>query len=140
MPFNNTHTGLKTELSKLAKVSNIQAGLPFILRGLPVAAILVGEAIAKHSGGPNRVEQLLGFDETLLNMPSQNRSVGTTENKRECAQQGVMMMCARCWKTRTERAVAAKLGFIVDQDQWRRHAYDEQFSFGQRNVRKRFAI
>ncbi|KAI0453501.1 hypothetical protein F5B21DRAFT_279214 [Xylaria acuta] len=140
MPFDNTHTSLKTELSKLAKKSNIQAGLPFILRGLPVAAILAGEAIAKVSGGSNRVEErMLGFDETvLLNMPTQIPSVGFTENRREYTP-GVMMMCMRCWKTRKEPALTARLG-CSDQSQWRRDMYDEQISFGQDNRWKSFSL
>ncbi|KAI0546185.1 hypothetical protein F4679DRAFT_558748 [Xylaria curta] len=128
MSFDNA---LKTELSKLAKKSNIQAGLPFILRGLPVAAIVAGEAIAKVSGGSNRIEErMLGFDETvLLNMPSQSPSIRCTENKREYTQQGVMMMCVRCWKGRNERALLAKLRHN-GQNQWIQNTDDEQPGFG----------
>ncbi|TRX91897.1 hypothetical protein FHL15_007216 [Xylaria flabelliformis] len=127
MPLDNT---LKTELYKLAKKSNIQAGLPFILRGLPVAAIVVGEAIAKVSGGSNRIEErMLGLDETvLLNMPSQSPSIRCTENEREYAQQGVMMMCVRCWKARKEPALLAKLRYN-DGNRWIQDIDDEQTSF-----------
>lgn len=90
MPFDNTPLSLKTELSKLARMSNIQAGLPITLRILPVAAVLAGGAIAKVSGGSNHVEErMLGFDETiLLSVPDQNASVGFTENKGEYTQRG----------------------------------------------------
>ncbi|KAI1749088.1 hypothetical protein F4782DRAFT_316428 [Xylaria castorea] len=141
MPFDNTHQGLKTELSKLAKKSNIQAGLPFVLRGLPVAAILAGEAIAKVSSGSNRIEErLLGFDETvLLDMPSQNPSVRCTGNKREYTQQGVLMMCVRCWKTRTKPALTTRLG-CNDHNRWRQDIDDEQVGFGQGNGYKSFRL
>ncbi|KAI1733763.1 hypothetical protein F4680DRAFT_379366 [Xylaria scruposa] len=138
MSFDST---LKSELSKLAKKSNIQAGLPFILRGLPVAAIVAGEAIAKVSGGSNRVEErMLGFDETvLLSMPSQSPSIRCTENEREYTRQGVIMMCMSCWKARHEAALLAKLRHN-DQNQWIQDTDDEQTSFGRGDRLKSFGL
>ncbi|KAI0415726.1 hypothetical protein F5X98DRAFT_376485 [Xylaria grammica] len=94
MPFDTVHPSLKTELSKLAKRGNIQAGLPFIMRGLPVAAILAGGAIAEVSGGSNRIEErMLGPDETfVLNMPGQNPSTSIIQSKRDSRQGGVTMI------------------------------------------------
>ncbi|KAJ2985873.1 hypothetical protein NUW58_g5303 [Xylaria curta] len=137
MSFDKTHTGLKTELSKLAKTSNIQAGLPFILRGLPVAAILAGDAIAKVSGGSNRIEErMLGSDETLvLNMPSQASPSAIAEKKGDYIREGVTMMCVRCRKTSGESSQIGGPG----ADGWGwfgRASFGEQGSLGQGNRRQ----
>lgn len=67
MPFDTPST-LKTEISKLAKRSNIQNGLPPSMRGLPVLAIMAGGAIAKATNSnSNAVEdRMLGNDEAVL--------------------------------------------------------------------------
>ncbi|KAI0439740.1 hypothetical protein F4803DRAFT_530058 [Xylaria telfairii] len=132
MPFDNPPRELKIELSKLAKMSNIQAGLPSVLRILPVAAVIAGGAIAQVSGGSNRIEErMLGFDETiLLSMPDQTVSVRFAENRGEYTQRGVMMMCARCRKTREEPGLATGL-VCGDQIQWRPGMCAEQIGFGQ---------
>ncbi|KAK2766769.1 hypothetical protein FQN54_006083 [Arachnomyces sp. PD_36] len=66
MPFDTPST-LKTEISKLAKRTNVQNGLPPSMRGLPVLAIMAGRAIAKATNGTNAIEdKMLGTDETVL--------------------------------------------------------------------------
>src|SRR6478735_6905465 len=45
MSSNKSSQALRTEVSKLARLSNIQGGLPPLMRGLPVLAIMAGEAI-----------------------------------------------------------------------------------------------
>ncbi|KAK7414845.1 hypothetical protein QQX98_006360 [Neonectria punicea] len=79
MSPNRTFPSLQTELSKAAKLSNVQAGLPPLIRGLPVLAILAGEAVAKATNGRNAVEErMLGFDEAvLLQAPTQQPSTTT---------------------------------------------------------------
>ena len=103
MPQGKTPQSLKTELSKLAKLSNIQGGLPPILRGAPVLAILAGGAIAKFTKGRNTLEErLLGPDETFF-LPESDRKppMVTTVKEKEEFRQGVMMMCARCGQRKT---------------------------------------
>ncbi|KAI0522077.1 hypothetical protein F5B22DRAFT_592720 [Xylaria bambusicola] len=110
-PVDRTRMALKTELTKLAKLSNIEAGLPLIIRGLPAIAIVAGAAIARASGDTNHIEErLLGPDETiLLNMPSQSLSESHTIKNRQCIHLGVMMMCYRCGNTSTASFFAPKL-------------------------------
>ncbi|GAW19525.1 hypothetical protein ANO14919_090130 [Xylariales sp. No.14919] len=137
MPFDTVHPSLKTELSKLAKRGNIQAGLPFIMRGLPVAAILAGEAIAEVSGGSNRIEErMLGPDETfVLNMPGQNPSTSIVQSKRDSRQEGVTMMCVRCWKTRGELLLTSRLD-TSGQSEVGAGTWNGLHSFGRANRQK----
>lgn len=48
---------LHVELAKIAKLSNIESGLPVLIRGLPAVAILAGAALAKATDGRNRIEE-----------------------------------------------------------------------------------
>src|SRR5699024_4383966 len=91
-----TTTTLKTEDSKLAKLSNVQGSLPPIMRGLPVLAILAGEAADKATGS-NKVEELmLGADEpSLLGVPPKKAPASTMTNA-DVARPGVKMMCQIC--------------------------------------------
>lgn len=90
----NSNSCLKTEVSKLAKLSNVQGGLPPLMRGLPVLAILAGEAVAKATDGRNPIEErMLGTDEVVsLQGPTQMLN---TANK-EWTRPGVREMCQRC--------------------------------------------
>ena len=66
MPVDRSQIALKAELARLAKLSNIKAGLPFGLRLLPAAAILAGAAVAKATRGRNHIEErLLGPGESI---------------------------------------------------------------------------
>lgn len=58
---------LQAELTKMAKLSVMESGLPILIRGAPVAAILAGESLAKTTGGRNRIEgKLLGDDNVVM--------------------------------------------------------------------------
>lgn len=98
MPPNNLSSSLKSEVSKLARLSNVQAGLPPLMRGLPVLAILAGEAISKATGSPNAIEaRMLGADETfMLGGPSEKAPIMVVGGGEECVRQGVRMMCGTC--------------------------------------------
>ena len=88
-------TSLKAEVSKAAKLSNIQGGLPSIMRGLPVIAILAGETFARVTNGHNKVEErMLGADEAIvLGDPPRQSSSGVHA---DIARPGIEMMCQRC--------------------------------------------
>lgn len=92
--FNSKNSAsLKTEVSKLARLSNVQGGLPPIMRGLPALAILAGEAAARTTGG-NKVEELiLGTGESILlgDAPKQPPMWSG-----DAARPGVKMMCRIC--------------------------------------------
>jgi hypothetical protein len=98
MPYGKPPQSLKGELSKIARLSNVQGGLPPIMRGLPVLAILAGEVVSKATNGHNVVERrVLGVDETfLLGVPITEASATATEMKREGPRGGVKAMCRRC--------------------------------------------
>ena len=87
---------LKTELWKTAKLGNIQAGLPSIMRVLPVVGIAVGETLSRATGRTNKVEELLlGTDtQILLETPSNSKSPYPSIQVYERA--GVMSMCTVC--------------------------------------------
>lgn len=57
---------LQAELAKMAKLSAIESGLPILIRGAPVAAILAGELLAKATDGRNRVEERLLGDKSVV--------------------------------------------------------------------------
>jgi hypothetical protein len=62
-PSSSSQT-LKAQLRLVAKLGNVQSGLPPILRPLPAIAILTGTAISKLTGGDNVIEnRILGPDE-----------------------------------------------------------------------------
>lgn len=64
---NQSSSLLKAQLSKMAKLSNMQAGLPSVLRGAPVIAMAAGHVLAKATNGRNVVEErLLGAEDTIL--------------------------------------------------------------------------
>jgi hypothetical protein len=72
MPLKNLPTNLNAELSKLARLSNVQNALPPVMRSLPLIAIFAGTVISNVTGGVNGIEKrILGPDETsFLNDPS----------------------------------------------------------------------
>ena len=97
MPIKKTPTSLKSEVAKLAKLTNIQNGLPPTLRAVPALAIFAGEIISKAVGGANVVEErMLGVDETKiysLKAPSaESRAMGT-EGGEETEKKG--LSCAK---------------------------------------------
>jgi hypothetical protein len=91
----NKSQSLRTEVSKLAKLSNIQGGLPPLMRGLPVLAIMAGEAIAKATDSQNMIEErMLGVDEVfVLQSPQVTTQVSVVK---EIGRPGVNMMCRAC--------------------------------------------
>jgi hypothetical protein len=95
MSSNKSSQSLRTEVSKLAKLSNIQGGLPPLMRGLPVLAIMAGEAIAKATDSQNMVEErMLGVDEAfVLQGPQVTTQVSVVK---ETGRPGVNMMCWSC--------------------------------------------
>jgi hypothetical protein len=137
MPSNRSAVDLRNELSKIAKISNIQAGLPILIRSLPVVAIMAGGVLSKATGSPNLVEErMLGIDETfLLNTPSRSPSVRITEQTRDYVREGVMMMCVRCWKNREVPSLTARLG-ASGRSEFGRDMYYELSNFGRVNQRK----
>lgn len=63
----NIPASLKSEISRIAKLSGIQQSLPLPPRHAPGLAILAGEVIAKVTNGCNVLgERLLGPDEIIL--------------------------------------------------------------------------
>ncbi|KND89185.1 hypothetical protein TOPH_06145 [Tolypocladium ophioglossoides CBS 100239] len=117
MPQNKTPTSLKTELSRLAKLSIIQIGLPPLLRSAPVLAILAGEVIARATNGRNSIEErILGPDETfLLKEPSRQTPLTTTVRETEGFRQGVGMMCRTCGQGKT------RFYSYMHTDGWRKY-------------------
>lgn len=76
MPRNDFRTSLRTEASKMAKLGNLQAGIPPVLRVLPVIAIAAGEAVSRVTNQSNKVEDmLLGQDEAFLLQPPSNTNM-----------------------------------------------------------------
>jgi hypothetical protein len=61
------------EVARLARLSNVQNGLPPSMRALPVAAIVAGGVITKLTGMSNGIEErLLGPSDTIaLDKPVQ---------------------------------------------------------------------
>lgn len=108
----NKSTSLKSEVSKSAKLSNIQGGLPPLMRGLPVLAILAGEAVAKATEGRNVVEErMLGADDAIqLAAPRQQSNDTTTRINK--TRPGVSMMCHVCAEGRVS---ALRMGALVCQ-------------------------
>lgn len=96
--MSSSNSCLKTEVAKLAKLSNVQGGLPPLMRGLPVLAILAGEAVAKATDSRNLIEErILGANEVVsLQGPTQTLS---TTNK-EWTRPGGKEMCQRCGGTK----------------------------------------
>lgn len=92
---------LQTELSKLAKLSNVQGGLPPLMRGLPALAILAGEVVAKATNGQNIIEErIIGADEVFtLQAPGPQ----TPTTRHVWVRPGVEMMCQTCGQDATGR-------------------------------------
>ena len=90
---------LTAQLSKIAKLSNIQNGLPLILRGAPVVAIAAGEVLAKATNGRNAAEErILGPEEAILLGPA-NSSVQAKASRdlvSPTGRDGIKLMCAIC--------------------------------------------
>ena len=110
MPPSKRPSSLKSEVSKLAKLSNLQGGLPPLMRGLPVLAILAGGVISKATNGSNIIEyQMLGADETvLLSSPITEVSATTAGKIKEWTRDGVKMMCSRCGKREMEDVASSQ--------------------------------
>ncbi|EWG40958.1 hypothetical protein FVEG_15199 [Fusarium verticillioides 7600] len=95
MSSNKSSRALRTEVSKLARLSNIQGGLPPLMRGLPVLAIMAGEAIAKTTNTTNMIEErMLGADEVFI-LKSPQESTRSTVLK-DIGRPGVKLMCQTC--------------------------------------------
>jgi len=101
MLYSKNSVYLKSEISKLAKLGNIQGGIPPVMRGLPVLAIMAGEAVAQATHGRNFIEErMLGADEAiLLGAPPKQLPLTT---RGDAARPGVRMMCQRCTEGRTK--------------------------------------
>ena len=96
---NQKSVSLKSDVSRLAKLGNVQGGLPPLMRGLPVLAILAGEVVAQATDTRNVIEErILGADETILLDPPQDAS---TQVSGEQIRPGVQMMCLRCLEGQT---------------------------------------
>ena len=102
MPFNKLPPSLKTEVSKLMKLSHIQNGLAPVMRGLPVAVIFAGDVISKVTKGENTVEQrMLGVDETfMLRGPNEQAPEGKVEDVQAIGSEGVTTLCGSCGKVK----------------------------------------
>ena len=109
MPAKKLPPSLRAEVSKLARLSHVQNGLPPAMRSLPIVAIALGEAISRATKSSSNLieERMLGKvdDEAfLLGYPLVVETVptaSTTQSKpaRELGgRDGVIMMCARCGK------------------------------------------
>lgn len=95
MSSNKSSQALRTEVSKLARLSNIQGGLPPLMRGLPVLAIMAGEAIAKTTNTTNMIEErILGADEVFILQSPQESTRSTAMN--DIGRPGVNLMCQTC--------------------------------------------
>ncbi|RMJ07925.1 hypothetical protein BHE90_012502 [Fusarium euwallaceae] len=92
--MSNSNSCLKTEVSRLAKLSNIQGGLPPLMRGLPVLAILAGEAVAKATDSRNLIEERMFGTDEVVSLQGPTQTISTTN--KEWARPGVREMCQRC--------------------------------------------
>ncbi|KAH6874686.1 hypothetical protein B0T10DRAFT_498311 [Thelonectria olida] len=115
MSSNKTSSSLKTEVSKLAKLSNIQGGLPPIMRSLPVLAILAGEAISKATDGRNAIEErMLGADEAIFLQSPPTQPLDMAKSS-DGARLGPRMMCQTCNKDRTTPAMSVGADVVWTQ-------------------------
>jgi len=95
MSSNKSSQALRTEVSKLARLSNIQGRLPPLMRGLPVLAIMAGEAIAKTANTTNMIEErMLGADEVFILQSPQKSTKRPAMN--DIGRPGVSLMCQTC--------------------------------------------
>ncbi|KJZ76343.1 hypothetical protein HIM_04425 [Hirsutella minnesotensis 3608] len=90
-------TALKGELSKLAKLSCIESGLPPILRAAPAIAIAAGAAIATATAGRNVVEErLLGSDNAIALANPSSRAVPAVSRGMHGSGVGMQVMYTTC--------------------------------------------
>ncbi|KAL4732962.1 hypothetical protein BDV11DRAFT_176145 [Aspergillus similis] len=80
MPQDKPSISLKTEISKIAKLSRLQSGLPGAMRAVPAAAIIVGGVLAKVPGAPDLEKVMLGKDE-LIALEAPREKKAATEDK-----------------------------------------------------------
>ncbi|RBR07102.1 uncharacterized protein FIESC28_10819 [Fusarium coffeatum] len=114
MSSNKTSQALKAEVSKLARLSNVQGGLPPLMRGLPVITLMAGEAISKATNGQNLIEErLLGADEAVVLQAPSTATITTGVATGGLSRPGVSMMCQTCgvkMDTNYELPVSGNLG------------------------------
>jgi hypothetical protein len=109
-----TQPSLGTEISRLARLGNLQSGVPPVLRVLPVIAIAAGEAASRITGHSNKIEEhLIGPDGTtiLLQGPGSTKKLLPTWHVH--GRSGVMTMCLTChpaWRADLSTAAARELG------------------------------
>jgi hypothetical protein len=91
---------LKAELTKAAKLGNIQSTLGGPLKSLPVIAIAAGSVAAKAMGGSNVIEErILGRDETfLLGSPTDTMKATKDNWMLVSGNSGPAVMCMTCGK------------------------------------------
>lgn len=95
-------TTFKTGVSKLAKLSIAQGGLPPIKRRLP---ILAGEAAAKATDSSKVGERMLGADEAVLLLGDPpKKALATTMENVDVARPGVT--CRICAQSRKKSGYA----------------------------------
>jgi hypothetical protein len=101
MPPGRLPPQLATELSKIAKLSNVQSALPSILRPAPTIAIMAGGAIARGTGGNNLIEEWIqGKDEALcLGAPIEQSEILARGNATLMMQGHVARHSGRRFKT-----------------------------------------
>ena len=113
MPADKLPASLRAEVSKLARLTHVQNGLPPAMRGLPLVAIAVGEAISRATKSSSNLieERILGKSEDEVFLLGYPRGVDimaaakSTQSKPERGQggrEGVMMMCAKCGKQKPD--------------------------------------
>jgi hypothetical protein len=99
MVFDKPPPSLTAQLSKIAKLSNVQNGLPLLLRGAPVVAIAAGQLLAKATNGRNAVEErLLGTEDTILlgAIESSAQAKASKDLVPLMGREGIKQMCTVC--------------------------------------------
>ena len=87
---------LKGELSKLARLTNVQSGLPPILKVAPVIAIAVAQRLPKTADGRNFIEdRILGTSEAIF-LSSPVITESRVKANRFGIRAGVQSMCNLC--------------------------------------------
>lgn len=67
---------LQVELTRMAKLSAMESGLPILIRGAPVAALFAGQILARATDGRNRIEEKLFGGENVV-MLGESQALGT---------------------------------------------------------------
>ncbi|KAF4252988.1 hypothetical protein KXW98_008901 [Aspergillus fumigatus] len=93
MPGNKLPIDLAAEISKLAKASRVQSGLPGSMRALPAIALFAGTALSKTTGTSNVVEKWMLGDEEVpllgsLTVGNPDKNVATQTGDGQCNHQG----------------------------------------------------